>query len=105
MPPKRSKPAGPSVKTPQAMKDLLAKLSKNGKLREKLRGAIDVDRVAAIAKEAGIEISSQQISEFVSSRVVVLSDEDLDQMAGQSKARQPARGCWTTCGNNSRKLC
>ena len=47
-------------------------------LQEKLRAATDADSIASIAKEAGFEITADEIKEAQSK----LSDEQLDGVAG-----------------------
>jgi len=47
-------------------------------LQEKLRATTDADSIASIAKEAGFEISADEVKEAQSE----LSDEQLDGVAG-----------------------
>jgi len=47
-------------------------------LQEKLRATTDVDSIASIAKEAGFEITAEEVKEAQAQ----LSDEQLDGVAG-----------------------
>ena len=50
-------------------------------LQEKLRAATDADSIASIAKEAGFEITAEEVKE-AQSELTSVSDEQLDGVAG-----------------------
>ena len=57
-------------------------------LQEKLRASTDADSIASIAKEAGFEISAEEIKRAQSE----LSDEQLDGVAGGLTLCSPVTG-------------
>jgi len=62
---------------------LLAKLKDDAGLQEKLKGAADdLDAVAAIAKEAGFDISKAAWLKYQANQTLELSDEELERVAG-----------------------
>ncbi len=62
---------------------LLAKLKDDAGLQEKLKGAADdLDAVAAIAKEAGFDISKAAWLRYQANQTLELSDEELEGVAG-----------------------
>jgi predicted ribosomally synthesized peptide with nif11-like leader len=61
---------------------LLAKLKDDAGLQEKLKGAADHDAVAAIAKEAGFDISKAAWLKYQAKQVIELNDEELEELAG-----------------------
>ena len=62
---------------------LLAKLKDDAGLQEKLKGAADdLDAVAAIAKEAGFDISKASWLRYQANQTLELSDEELEVIAG-----------------------
>ena len=62
---------------------LLAKLKDDAGLQEKLKGAADdLDAVAAIAKEAGFDISKAAWLKYQAKQIIELSDEELEELAG-----------------------
>jgi predicted ribosomally synthesized peptide with nif11-like leader len=67
---------------------LLAKLKVDAGLREKFKGAADLDAAVAIAQEAGFDVSKGDISY---TDKVELSDEALESLAGGSN------WTWSTC--------
>lgn len=71
---------------------LLAKLKADLGLREKLRGAGDLDAAVAIAKEAGFDVSRADWLRYQAKQALELSDEELENVSGAKK------GCWNdTC--------
>jgi predicted ribosomally synthesized peptide with nif11-like leader len=60
----------------------LAKLKDNTGLQEKLKGAADLDAVAAIAKQAGFDISKAAWLKYRAKQIIELSDEELEGLAG-----------------------
>jgi predicted ribosomally synthesized peptide with nif11-like leader len=63
---------------------LLAKLKDDVGLQEKLKGAADLDAVAAIAKKAGFEVSKGALLRYQAKQTLDLSDEELEGVAGGS---------------------
>jgi predicted ribosomally synthesized peptide with nif11-like leader len=64
---------------------LLAKLKDDEGLQEKLKcAADDLDAVAAIAKEAGFDISKADWLRYQAKQTIELSDEELEGVAGGS---------------------
>ena len=65
----------------------LEKVKDDSSLQEKLKTAADVDAVAAIAKETGFSISTDDLNN-AQSRVRELSEEELEIVAGGLKSRR-----------------
>ena len=63
---------------------LLAKLSGDNTLQEKLKGAADPDSAIAIAKEAGFDLSKDDWFAFQATQDPALSDKALERVAGGS---------------------
>ncbi len=61
---------------------LLAKLNEDAELREKLKGAADLDAAVAIAKEIGFDVSKEDWLKHQASQPDELSDEELAGVAG-----------------------
>ena len=61
---------------------LLAKLNNDAGLREKLKGAADLDAALAIAKEAGFDVSKADWLRHQAKQTLQLSDEELEGVAG-----------------------
>jgi predicted ribosomally synthesized peptide with nif11-like leader len=61
---------------------LLAKLKDDAGLKEKLKGAADLDAVLAIAKEVGFDISKAAWLRYQANQTLELSDEELEGIAG-----------------------
>ena len=64
---------------------LLAKLKDDAELREKLKGAADLDVAVAIAKEAGFDVSKADWLKHQARQTLDLSDEELDKVSGGGK--------------------
>ncbi len=64
---------------------LLAKMKDDAGLKEKLKGAADLDAVLAIAKEAGFDISKAAWLRYQATQTLELSDEELEGIAGGGK--------------------
>jgi predicted ribosomally synthesized peptide with nif11-like leader len=60
----------------------LAKLEDDVGLQRKLKGAADLDAVAAIAKEAGFEVSKGAWDKYQAKKTFELSDEELEGAFG-----------------------
>ena len=61
---------------------LLAKLKDDAGLLEKLKGASDLDKAVAIAKEAGFDVSKADWLRYQANQTLELSDEELGEVAG-----------------------
>jgi predicted ribosomally synthesized peptide with nif11-like leader len=61
---------------------LLAKLKDDAGLREKLKGAADLDAAVEIAKEAGFDVSKADWIKYQAKQTLELSDMELDSVAG-----------------------
>jgi len=59
---------------------LLAKLKEDAGLQEKLKGAADLD--AALAKEAGFDVSKADWLKYQAKQTLELSDDELEGVAG-----------------------
>ena len=60
---------------------LLAKLNDDAGLREKIKGAADLDAAVAMAKEAGFDVSKADWLNYQAKQTLELSDEELDRVA------------------------
>ena len=61
---------------------LLAKLHDDAGLREKLKGAADLDAAVALAKEAGFDVSKAAWLKYQAQQTLELSDEELEEAGG-----------------------
>lgn len=61
---------------------LLAKLKDDEGLREKLKGAADLDNAVAIANEAGFNVTKADWLKYQARQTLELSDEELERVAG-----------------------
>ena len=61
---------------------LLAKLKEDAGLREKLKGASDLDAALAIAQEAGFDVSKADWLRYQAKQTLELSDQELEGVAG-----------------------
>ena len=61
---------------------LLAKLNDDAGLREKIKGAADLDAAVAMAKEAGFDVSKADWLNYQAKQTLELSDEELERVAG-----------------------
>ncbi len=74
-------------RTTQAMsedqlKALLAKLKDDAGLREKLKGAADLDAAVAMAKEAGFDVSKADWLKHQAKQTLGLTDDELEGVTG-----------------------
>jgi len=75
---------------------LLAKLNDDEGLREKLKGAADLDAALAIAKGAGFDVSKADwLGHHQAMQTLELKDEDLEGLAGGGSTNV---ACGTTVG-------
>jgi predicted ribosomally synthesized peptide with nif11-like leader len=61
---------------------LIAKLQEDAGLREKLKGAVDLDAAVALAQEAGFDVSKADWMKYQARETLELSDEELEDVAG-----------------------
>ena len=61
---------------------LLAKLNGDAGLLEKLKGASELDKAVAIAKEAGFDVSKADWLKHQAKQTLELSDGELERVAG-----------------------
>jgi len=85
-----------SHRTNQAMSEeqlssLLAKLKEDSGLQEQMKGAADLDAAAAIAKEAGFDVSKADWLKYQAKQTLELSDEELEGVAGGTGKAETAR--------------
>ncbi len=66
----------------ESFESLLGKIKANPTLREKIRTAVDVDTVVALANSAGIPVSKSDWIEYQAERNSELSDEALEKISG-----------------------
>ena len=69
---------------------LLAKFKDDAGLREKLKGAKDLDAAVAMAKDAGFNVSKADWLRHQARQTLELSDEELEGVAG-GKEVKPGR--------------
>jgi predicted ribosomally synthesized peptide with nif11-like leader len=82
---------------------LLAKLKEDEGLREKLKGAADLDAAVAIAQEAGFDVSKADWLKYQAKQTLGLSDEVLEGVTGgmrSAKCKSGTYGPGTPCSNN-----
>ncbi len=81
----------------EQLKAFLEKVQGDTSLQEKLKAAADADAVTAIAKEAGFNVSADDLTKAQSE----LSDEELEGVAGGfllgSVAMQRVGACLLSC--------
>lgn len=81
---------------------LLAKLKEDAGLREKLQGSRGLDAAAAMALEAGFDVSKADWLRYQAQQVLELSDEELEDAAGGTECNfrftfcSMAIGCYPT---------
>ena len=61
---------------------LLAKLKEDTALKERLKGAADLDAALAMAKEAGFDVSKADWLKHQAKHTLELSDEELEAVSG-----------------------
>jgi predicted ribosomally synthesized peptide with nif11-like leader len=61
---------------------LLAKVKEDVGLREKLKGAADLDAAVAIARDAGFDVSKADWLRYQAKKILELSDEELERVTG-----------------------
>jgi predicted ribosomally synthesized peptide with nif11-like leader len=66
----------------QQLSALLAKLKIDAGLREKLKGADDLDAAVVIAKEAGFDVSKADWLRYQAKQSLKLTDKELEGVAG-----------------------
>jgi len=76
---------------------LLAKLTEDAGLREKIQGASDLDAAVAMAQEAGFDVSKTDWLEYQANVELGLSDKELEVMGGGTGTRGEG-DTWRTVG-------
>jgi predicted ribosomally synthesized peptide with nif11-like leader len=66
----------------EQLSSLLAKLKEDAGLREKLKGAGDLDEALAIAREAGFLVSKDDLLRHKEKQTIALSNQELENVAG-----------------------
>ncbi len=61
---------------------LVTKLNDDAELREKLKGAADLDAAVAIAKEAGFDVSKADWLKHQAKQTLMLTDAELEGVTG-----------------------
>jgi predicted ribosomally synthesized peptide with nif11-like leader len=79
---------------------LLAKLKDDAALKERLKGASDLDAAVAIAKDAGFDVSKADWLRHQAKQTVELSDEELEGVAGGKDT-----GLTTSCSGGGVRCC
>ena len=79
---------------------LLAKLKDDAALKERLKGAADLDAAVAIAKDAGFDVSKADWLRHQANQTVELSDEELEGVAGGKDT-----GLTTSCSGGGVRCC
>ena len=74
---------------------LLAKLKEDAGLREKLKGAADLDAAEAMAQESGFDVSKADWLKYQASKTLVLSAEELEGVAGGANLGSNLQRCPT----------
>jgi predicted ribosomally synthesized peptide with nif11-like leader len=76
---------------------LLAKLKEDAGLKEKLKGAGDLDAAVALAKEAGFDVNKADWLKYQAKQTLDLSDAELESVAGAKQPQTGEASC-THCG-------
>ena len=79
---------------------LVAKLQDDEGLQEKLKGAADLDAAVAIAKDAGFDVSKDDLLSYQSKQNFELGDEELEEVSGgwwSERCNLTCRAMVTTC--------
>jgi predicted ribosomally synthesized peptide with nif11-like leader len=71
---------------------LLAKLNEDAGLREKLKGAADLDDALNLAQEAGFDVSKEDWLNYQGKEPLELSDAELEGVAG-GKGQETGEAC------------
>jgi len=66
----------------EQLKAFLEAVNTDPELREKVKGAADLDAAVAIAKEAGFDVSKEDWLKHQAQQSLKMSDEDLERVAG-----------------------
>ena len=75
----------------EQLKAFLEKVKSETSLQEKLKAAVDTDAALEIAKEAGFNISADDLQKAQSTK---LSDEELEDVAGGTCTMEGMRSTW-----------
>ena len=84
---------------------LLAKLSADETLQERLKGAADPDAAIAISKEAGFDLSKEEWFAFQAKQDLALNDKALERVAGGSGNDTGSDGYSCDCTRQDSPCC
>lgn len=76
---------------------LLGKLNEDAGLREKLKGAADLDAAVAMTQEAGFDVSKADWLKYQARQTLELSDEELEAAVGGQTSPPTAWYCSNPC--------
>ena len=84
----------------EQLKALLAKLNDDEALREKLKGAADLDDAVAMAQEAGFEVSKADWLKHQAKETLELTDGELERVTGGAEIYSALeyKPCTEGCG-------
>ena len=71
-----------SAMSEEQLSALLARLKEDAGLREKFKGAADLDAAVVIAKEAGFDVGKSDLLRYQAKQMLELSEEELESAAG-----------------------
>jgi predicted ribosomally synthesized peptide with nif11-like leader len=79
----------------------LAKLQEDAGLREKLKNAVDIDAAVAIAREAGFDLTSENVMTCLNADTVELTNSSLEIISGGAPDTTGGGGtCAFRCDTN-----
>jgi predicted ribosomally synthesized peptide with nif11-like leader len=77
---------------------LLARLNEDAGLREKLKGAGEIDAALAIAKDAGFDVCKEDWLRHQVQQTAELSDEELEGVSGGlNEGNRGGNNCYVLC--------
>jgi len=82
----------------EQLKAFLEKVKADTSLQEKLKAAADSEEVAAIAKDAGFMVATDDLIKAQSE----LSEQDLEGVAGGNSINNTCNTLWCGCPRNTR---
>tara|TARA_Y100000589_G_scaffold172418_1_gene163691 strand:- start:338 stop:640 length:303 start_codon:yes stop_codon:yes gene_type:complete len=82
----------------EQLKAFLEKVKADTSLQEKLKAAADSEEVAAIAKDAGFMVTTDDLIKAQSE----LSEQDLEGVAGGNSINNTCNTLWCGCPRNTR---
>jgi len=81
----------------QQLADFLATLKDDVELRERLQSVAGLDNIVSIARDAGFDVSQDDLTRFHSGGIQELTDSDLEGISGGTMCTSNTNGCegWT----------